>query len=197
MCVLIYKPQEIIIDNLHQLCEDSLKYNSDSYGVVVANTDKNEMFLYRTLSNLEEFKKIIRNNWQYQMIIHFRDASDKSTITVENAHPFHIKGNLFMGHEGSYPLKTDVGKSDSRMMSEILAEIPNVENCLRYSNKTAFDKVNSFLKLSKTVLMNMEDFYIFGEEKGQWLNGYWIKDSFGFADKTQSASIFENTSCQC
>jgi predicted glutamine amidotransferase len=174
MCLAIYKPAEAQVDKA--LMKRACITNSDGMGIVTAVNG--QMIRFRSLNNFDEFYTFYKEYEKYQMLIHFRMATH-GKVCEENIHPFHVRGNLFMCHNGTFSTYDPSNeKSDTRLIAEKLAKISNIENVLR--SKIITDSVGITIGNEKVILMDDKDFYIYNESRGIWKDDVWYSHSGSF-----------------
>jgi predicted glutamine amidotransferase len=173
MCLAIYKPEDATVSRA-TLKKGSIS-NSDGMGIVVAT--EYTMIRYRTLKDFEMFYRFYKEYEKYPMMIHFRWATI-GRVCEENIHPFRVKDNLFMCHNGGFTRYGNNEISDTREVAQELGKIRDIEKCLR--DKTILNKADAIIGSQKVIMMDMKDFYIFNENLGIWKDDVWYSNTGGF-----------------
>jgi predicted glutamine amidotransferase len=183
MCLAIFKPEGEKVTR--ELMLNANNHEGDGIGIVASTP--NGVIRWRGF-DFEEFYKIYQQNEEYDCMIHFRGAS-VGGVNIDNTHPFHIKDNLFMCHNGTF--MNYIGnseKSDTRLVAEDLADIPNIEKCLRIGKegREAFKKAESIISNQLVILMDDKDFFIFNEQQGSWVDNVWYSHPYYFPNPLQT-----------
>lgn len=187
MCLAIYKPEDATVSRA--TLKKGSNTNSDGMGIVVAT--EHTMLRYRTLKDFESFYRFYKEYEKYPMMIHFRWAT-VGRVSEENIHPFRIKDNLFMCHNGGFYQYGNEEVSDTREVAKELSKIKDIEKCLR--DKTILDKADAIIGTQKVIMMDNKDFYIFNENLGVWKDDVWYSNSGGFTYGSEEED-FEGEAC--
>jgi predicted glutamine amidotransferase len=190
MCLAIYKPENAQVSRA-TLKKGSVS-NSDGMGIVVAT--ESAMIRYRTLKDFDRFYQFYKEYEKYPMMIHFRWAT-VGRVSEENIHPFRIKDNLFMCHNGGFYNFGNNEVSDTRAVAEELGKIKDIEKCLR--NKDVLDKADAIIGYQKVIMMDMKDFYIFNENSGVWKDDVWYSNSGGFTYGREEEDFEDDEGAAC
>lgn len=187
MCLAIYKPENAQVSRA-TLKKGSIS-NSDGMGIVVAT--ETAMIRYRTLKDFDRFYQFYKDYEKFPMMIHFRWAT-VGKVCEENIHPFRIKDDLFMCHNGGFHQYGNNDVSDTREVAQELGKIKDIEKCLR--NKDILDKADAIIGYQKVIMMDMKDFYIFNENSGVWKDDVWYSNAGGFTYGREEED-FEGEAC--
>ena len=188
MCLAVYKPKAVTIKQEYLI--RGAKGNSDGMGLVAALPTG--MMRYRTLDDFDTFYNVYKKYEMYPMLIHFRIRT-AGMVIEENCHPFHIKDNLFMIHNGGFYNYDDTYnvKSDTRLVAEALAKLPHIERLLTDSSSALFKQVEDIIGSQKVVMLDKDFHHIFNEKYGFWQEGCWWSNSSGVGWENKVKDIEE------
>ena len=176
MCLAIYKPAEAKIRK--EYLEAGNSGNRDGLGIVISTPDG--MIRFRHLTDFNSLYALYQEYEKYPMMIHFRiDTAGK--VIEENCHPFQIKGNLFMCHNGGFwEWDREHIKSDTRLVAEQLAKIPNIEEILNGTKPYLMKIAEKIIGGQKVIMMDRFHYHIFNEHNGLWKDGSWFSNGGAF-----------------
>ena len=151
------------------------------------------MVRYRTLDDFDTFYNIYKKYELYPMLIHFRIRT-AGMIIEENCHPFRIKNDLFMIHNGGFYSYYDTKgiKSDTRLVAEELSKLPYIESVLTDSNSSLFKKVEDIIGTQKVIMLDKNFHHIFNESYGFWQEGCWWSNASGVGSRMKEVEGSED-----
>jgi hypothetical protein len=113
MCLIVVKPAGQTIPT--HVIESAQEYNSDGFGLMYNGTAKR--WKHRTP---KQISKLLEPLGDVDVAVHFRMATD-GKVCVANAHPFKMKNQAYLMHNGilsKYRTSGKAAKSDTRMFIE-------------------------------------------------------------------------------
>ncbi len=123
MCLIVVKPAgETIPDHV---IESAQEYNSDGFGLMHSGTAKR--WKHRTPAQI---KKLLESLGDVDVAVHFRMATD-GKVSVANAHPFKLKNQAYLMHNGilsKYRTSGKAEKSDTRVFIEKFCNPQIIQN---------------------------------------------------------------------
>jgi hypothetical protein len=123
MCLIVVKPAGQTIPD--HVIESAQEYNSDGFGLMHSGTAKR--WKHRTP---KQIKKLLEPLGDVNVAVHFRMATD-GKVSVSNAHPFKLKNQAYLMHNGilsKYRTSGKAEKSDTRMFIEKFCNPRIVQN---------------------------------------------------------------------
>ena len=198
MCIIIYQ-KDASIPVKAEWFKNSADSNADGFGMSFLNDGKLE--IYKTMDFNEfrlYYRKMSDENPKSPFLLHFR----KNTVglnSLENCHPFKIKGDVAMMHNGgiSNVVVPKLGtKSDTNIFAtEVLDNLPLGWE----SNKAVLRLLKTFIAYSKLAIMNKKgEVSLVNEGDGHWYEGLWMSNysyypSTKSIQKTKPKTWDENT----
>ncbi len=184
MCIIMYKEAGVEIKD--EWMKNSAKSNPDGFGMSYIEGGK--LCTFRCMG-YEEFVRVFREkeveNPESKFLLHFR-KNTKGTNSIENCHPFSLKGNLAMMHNGSIgsidvPLKC-VDSDTNLFAKKILDNLP--DGWLQ--NQAILDLVSNFIGGSKLTIMDEAGEVTFINKKaGHMHEGVWMSN-YSYYPNTKS-----------
>ena len=169
MCILIMQPKGLQVPD--EYLKESSKNNPDGAGI--AWLDKDTIKTFKSLNQdlvISKYKAIVREFPESNIMLHFRIMTH-GEVEVKNIHPFFIKENVVMGHNGIINnVDTLKGFTDSYSFGMKFKE-------LDYKNTLIQELFNEYINHSKLVYLDKDNYYIIGEDKGEWNNGIWYSNT--------------------
>lgn len=185
MCIIVYKPKGVEMPSLDVL-RNCFDHNKDGCGVAI-RMDNNKIKFKKGLMTFEDVEKMyqeIKDLKDSEVCMHFRLTSAGLTIP-EQTHPFPIgsenaldgETSSLIFHNGTMiNLSYDPVKSDTQILSEILANMP-------------YEKIKDVLRLAGGK-------FVYMDENVTFMIGEFIEDNGVFYSNTgyKYPSIFSHYS---
>ena len=182
MCLAIYKPANVTIDELDYL---KAGYKNNSHGAGFAWLHKSRLYIKKGYFNyndfLDAYLATIEKYNNPAMLIHFRLAS-LGLLSKENCHPFRIDKNCVFIHNGTFLQEAfydkDQLKSDTQLVNERVLQplqekhydIINSQDAIRVIKRVAGAR-------NKLIFLNSNNEHlIINENNGFWDNGVWYSN---------------------
>ena len=175
MCVLVYKPAGIVLD---EKSKDDLSraFDANKEGAGFAWRD-GKIHMRKAYFKFEDFWASFTHHVQNQeAVVHFRLAS-KGKVSRENTHPFFVKDFGIVAHNGTFHGLGNTEISDTRewintVLVPLLTEIPKA-----LQSKTFLDMLDVYCSYNKLVLLPFKgERIIINEERGAWENDIWYSN---------------------
>lgn len=183
MCIAILKTKKGVITD--EALRNSFKNNSNGAGI--AYTVNNELIIEKGIFNEEAFVKAVRNAEKVcdnNMLIHCR-ISTSGKIDSRNTHPFLIKKNICLIHNGI--LDVDVDKNSDINDTQIFINkyLKKIRKYDLMHNKCIHKLIEEVIgTTNKFVFLDNKGYYkIINESKGEWVNDVWYSNS-SYKEKT-------------
>lgn len=185
MCNIIARPKNAPKIRENYLI-NSAKNNPDGFGIVAKLNGKIEV--EKTLDSskgIDIIRKLEKDNAEF--LAHFRLTTHGET-NLENTHPFEIRDEVFVVHNGVIPIDiVDKKMSDTFHFAQLMKK--NLRSLSKRSIQRFMRKNHSFTKSSKFAFLGKSlDMLIFNKEKGKELEGVWYSNVFSLNSRFSSFS---------
>lgn len=174
MCLAIYKPSGVAAD--WDALENGFNNNKDGAGFAVAKNDT--LDIYKGFFTFDQFKEAFAQFSNDQAIIHFRLATHGAK-DAKNCHPFLIRSNLALIHNGILNIScdTDKGMSDTwHYVHHILT--PLAESDIDFYSRPEIRFLGeSAIGTNKFVFLRADgDWMIWNDSDGYWEGDVWYSN---------------------
>jgi hypothetical protein len=164
MCLLIAKPEGIVIPELTKLCRLATDSNPDGFGVSW-KSKRGKVKHWKGIVDIEEQVKIIEQIGKNEATIHWRFGTSGGTTKI-NCHPFLLPDGSIVAHNGVMPIVPEAGKSDTRTIAELSDD--------RHEFAKLVEKYVG--RSNKFTIHSPSGLEIIGEEYGYWEGGVWYSN---------------------
>lgn len=176
MCIIIHKPQGIVLDR--QTYENCWSRHKDGAGFMVALDGK--LIMEKGFFSLDEMLAAFAPYESENAVIHFRNGT-KGGRTKENCHPFLVTEDIGFVHNGTIhkvdckePRYNDTWHFNELIMKPLVQTYPNI-----WAHKTVKYLIEEYIGgINKLAFMNAEGVVrIYNEEKGTRDLGCWFSNT--------------------
>jgi hypothetical protein len=116
MCLIVHKPAGAAIP--HELLVAAANLNGDGWGLMGFDHEGNLLLERHAQTTPEALIAAELRLRKAELALHLRRRT-RGRVDAANAHPFEVDAGVYLMHNGTLPLPTDVpGHSDSRYLAE-------------------------------------------------------------------------------
>ena len=167
MCVIVFKPEK------KKVAPDVLKkcYQANTHGCGCYATNGSEFHIVKQKEYDDFIKEVEKfNTPEWTTVFHFR-ISTSGGVNVENIHPFQIKDDMYLFHNGIISKLN--GKSQTKCDTWLLADALGK---MKY-DISLIEKLIEPYTNDKFVIISKEKYSIINEEVGSWKDGIWFSNT--------------------
>lgn len=152
--------------------------NNDGWGISYWDGNK---VLVRKGFELKSLLKAANDSVLYPHVIHLRWATH-GLKDYDNCHPFKIRKDLYMAHNGILPIRPSTGdnRSDTALLAGMLKSF-STDVLLSPENLTALGKM--ITTGNKLTFQFRDEIHIVNENQGYWYGDRWYSNDYYHLDK--------------
>lgn len=169
MCILIVAPKGTIVPDEH--LKESSKANPDGAGL--AWKQNNKIVTFKSLNQdlvIRKYKSLVAQDIQSDILLHFR-VKTTGNIKLQNIHPFYVRENVVMGHNGVIDIDEHKDQTDSQTFGMRFRKF-------NYRDPLVQELFKKYISLnSKIAYLDLKGYTIINEEKGIWVDGVWYSNN--------------------
>ncbi len=173
MCCIAAAKKGIFINKKY--LRNMFRENPHLCGFAVAKDGK--VLVRKGFANFKDFWRSFRHYQDCDKVVHMRWAN-VGVVNIDNAHPFYVTPDLAFAHNGTIPIKTKDGKSDTRTFNElVLKRLQQHEEDFLQNPAIAY-LISKAIGNSKLAFINSDgDISIINRQMGVEHEGIWFSNN--------------------